>query len=164
METMTGRERIMTALRNGQPDRVPATPDISIMVPTRLTGKPSWEVEYNHNPSLQCAYFNAIKYFDLDGWLYNGRLQFRQKSEIHRRSEVISRDPDKWVVVTVISTHDGDLTSKSVYYRDNPWAFLEKPSSRSKRISRSSGTYFRRSSRATPLPIGSKRRKWVRWG
>ena len=59
METMTGRERIMTALRNGRPDRVPATPDISIMVPTRLTGRPSWEVEYNQNPSLQSAYIQA---------------------------------------------------------------------------------------------------------
>ena len=45
METMTGREEIMTALRNGTPDRVPATPDISIMIPCRLTGKPFWEIE-----------------------------------------------------------------------------------------------------------------------
>ncbi len=34
---MTPRERIMTALRGGQPDRVPATPDISVMIPARLT-------------------------------------------------------------------------------------------------------------------------------
>jgi len=52
MEAMTGRERIMAALRNQQPDRIPATPDISIMIPCRLTGKPFYEVEINENPSL----------------------------------------------------------------------------------------------------------------
>lgn len=30
MAAMTGRERIMTALRGGTPDRVPATPDENI--------------------------------------------------------------------------------------------------------------------------------------
>ena len=127
METMTGRERIMTALRNRQPDSVPATPDISIMVPTRLTGKPSWEVEYNQNPSLQSAYIRAARYFGIDGWLFNGRLTYEQKSALHRRSEVISRDADQWKVRTVISTPDGDLTSLIVYRRENPSASLEKP-------------------------------------
>ena len=76
MEMMTGRERIMTALRNGQPDRVPATPDISIMIPCRLTGKPFWEIEVNENPSLTLAYINAVKYFGIDGWMFNGIFGF----------------------------------------------------------------------------------------
>ena len=36
----------MTAMTNGIPDRVPATPDISNMIPARLTGKPFWELYY----------------------------------------------------------------------------------------------------------------------
>ena len=36
---MTGRERIMCALNHGTPDRVPATPDISIMIPTVMAAK-----------------------------------------------------------------------------------------------------------------------------
>jgi uroporphyrinogen decarboxylase len=127
METMTGRERIMTALRNRQPDRVPATPDISIMIPTKLTGKPSWEVEYNRNPSLQTAYINAAKYFGIDGWLYNGRLIYKQKSEVHQTTTIVHRDEEKWIARTVIGTPDGDMTSLTVYPKDNPSAFLEWP-------------------------------------
>ena len=67
MKIMTGKERIMTALNNRQPDRVPAIPDISTMIPARLTGKPSWEVEFNQNPSITGAYIDAVKYFEIDG-------------------------------------------------------------------------------------------------
>jgi len=37
----------MTALSNGQPDRVPATPDISIMILAVSPGKPFWDIEVN---------------------------------------------------------------------------------------------------------------------
>ena len=67
MKTMTGKERIMTALSNRQPDRVPATPDISTLIPCKLTGKPFWEVEYNENPPYQSAYIQAAKHFGVDG-------------------------------------------------------------------------------------------------
>ncbi len=127
METMTGRERIMTALSNRQPDRVPATPDISIMIPTRLTGQPSWEVEYNRNPSLQTAYINAARYFGIDGWLYNGRLIYRHKSEVHSTTTIIHRDEEKWIGREVISTPDGDLTSLILYPRSNPSVIMEYP-------------------------------------
>jgi len=82
METMTGRERIMTVLRNQQPDRVPATQDISIMIPCRLTGKPFWEIEVNENPSLTLAYIKAVEFFGIDGWMFNGTLDFKLKDEI----------------------------------------------------------------------------------
>jgi uroporphyrinogen decarboxylase len=127
MASMTPRERIKTALRNGQPDRVPATPDISIMIPTRLTGKPSWEVEYHRNPSLQSAYINAAKYFGIDGWLYNGRLQFKYKSEVTTSTRILSQDDDRWEVLHTTHTPAGDLDAVYVYPRDNPCAFLKRP-------------------------------------
>jgi len=127
MDAMSGKERIMTALRNKQPDRVPATPDISIMIPTKLTGKPSWEVEFNKNPSLQAAYINAAKHFGIDGWLYNGRLNFQFRSKVEYESKVISRSDEKWVVQTIIKTPDGDLTAVDVYPKDNPSTTIEKP-------------------------------------
>ena len=37
--TMTSRQRMLAAIRNEIPDRVPAAPDISNMVPTRLAGR-----------------------------------------------------------------------------------------------------------------------------
>lgn len=126
METMTGRERIMTALRNKQPDRVPATPDISIMIPCRLIGKPFWDIEVNENPSLTFAYINAVKYFGIDGWMFNGSLDFELKSKITSESKVIRRNKEKWVVRTVYHTPDGDLTQTMVSPRDNPSTMTEK--------------------------------------
>ncbi len=127
METMTGRERIMTALRNEQPDRVPVTPDISTMIPIKLTGKPFWEVEYNQNPSYMSAYVDAAKFFGIDGWLFDGGFAFHQKSKIEYQSEVVSRTEEKWEVRTVISTPDGDLTFLTVYPWDNSCTVTEKP-------------------------------------
>ena len=126
METMTGRERIMTALRNKQPDRVPATPDISIMIPCHLTGKSFWDIEVNENPSLTFAYINAVKYFGIDGWMFNGSLDFELKSKITSESKVIRRNKEKWVVRTVYHTPDGDLTQTMVSPRDNPSTMTEK--------------------------------------
>jgi uroporphyrinogen decarboxylase len=126
MESMTGRERIMTALWNRQPDRVPATPDISIMVPSRLTGKPFWEIEVNENPSLTFAYINAVNYFGIDGWMFNGTLNFVLKSKVTAEKTILERDPGKWVVRTIYHTPDGDLTETMVSPYDNPSTITEK--------------------------------------
>lgn len=126
MESMTGRERIMTALRNGQPDRVPATPDISIMIPSRLTGKPFWDIEVNENPSLTHAYIHAVKLLGIDGWMFNGSLDFKLKSDVSTEKEVIYRDAEKWIVRHVTHTPDGDLVQTQVSPCDNPSTMTEK--------------------------------------
>ncbi len=126
METMTGRERIMTALRGEQPDRVPATPDISIMIPCRLTGKPFWDIEVNENPSLTFAYINAVRYFGIDGWMFNGTLDFQLKSQVSTDKEIIWRDDEKWIVRYTTHTPDGDLTQVMYSPRDNPSTMVEK--------------------------------------
>ena len=41
---MTSRERLLTVLRGGIPDCVPVMPDLSNMIPARLTGKPFWDL------------------------------------------------------------------------------------------------------------------------
>jgi uroporphyrinogen decarboxylase len=123
---MTGRERIMTALRNQQPDRVPATPDISIMIPCRLTGKPFWEIEVNEDPSLTFAYINAVKNFGIDGWMFNGTLDFKLKSQVTTEKKVIQKQPDRWTVRFVTHTPDGDLTQTMVSPVDNPSTMTEK--------------------------------------
>ena len=41
---MTSRERLLTCLRGDIPDCVPVAPDVSNMVPARLTGKPFWQL------------------------------------------------------------------------------------------------------------------------
>ena len=63
---MTSRERLLTLLAGDVPDCVPVMPDISNMVPARLTGKPFWDLYLYNNPPIWHAYINAAKYFDLD--------------------------------------------------------------------------------------------------
>ena len=126
MQAMSGRERIMTALRNKQPDRVPATPDISIMIPTRLTGKPFWEVELNDNPSLTQAYINAVKYFGIDGWMFNGTLNYKIKSDVRYENKVIKQSKERYEMLTTLYTPDGDLTQRTILPFDNPSTAVEK--------------------------------------
>ncbi len=66
---MTSRERMLVAMRNKQPDMVPVAPDISNMIPARLTGKPFWDIYLYDNPPLWKAYIDAVRYFGFDGWL-----------------------------------------------------------------------------------------------
>lgn len=64
---MTKRERLLAVLHGQVPDCVPVCPDISNMVPCRLTGKPFWDIYLYKNPPLWKAYIDAVKHFDLDG-------------------------------------------------------------------------------------------------
>ena len=69
MKEMTPRERMLTAMRNQIPDRIPAAPDMSNMIPCRLTGKPFWDIYLYQDPPLWQAYIEAVKYFGFDGWM-----------------------------------------------------------------------------------------------
>jgi uroporphyrinogen decarboxylase len=68
---MTSRERMLTAMRNGQPDRIPVAPDFSNMIPCRLTGKAFWDIYLYQDPPLWRAYIDAVTYFGTDGWIYS---------------------------------------------------------------------------------------------
>lgn len=70
-KTMTSRERMLKAMRNQQPDRVPVAPDMSNMIPCRLTGKPFWDIYLYQDPPLWRAYMDAVRYFGTDGWVYS---------------------------------------------------------------------------------------------
>jgi len=116
----------MTALRNQQPDRVPATPDISIMIPCRLTGRPFWEIEVNENPSLTFAYINAVEFFGIDGWMFNGTLDFVPRYDIPSDRKILLQEPHKWIVQTTFHTPEGDLVQTMVSPHDNPSTMTEK--------------------------------------
>jgi len=64
---MSSRERFLTAMRGGTPDRVPCTPDFSNMIPCRLTGKPFWDIYLHNDPPLWQAYLDAADFFGIDG-------------------------------------------------------------------------------------------------
>ena len=60
---------MLVAMRNGQSDMVPVAPDMSNMIPCKLTGKPFWDIYLYQDPPLWQAYINAVRYFGFDGWL-----------------------------------------------------------------------------------------------
>ena len=63
---MTPRERLLTVLKGNIPDCVPVAPDISNMIPARLTGKPFWDLYLYNDPPIWQAYIDAAKHFNID--------------------------------------------------------------------------------------------------
>ena len=114
---MTGRERMLIAMQNGQPDRVPCAPDISTMIPERLTGKPFWEIELRGNPPLWKAYVDAVRYFGIDAWFIYGALNYiYADSQIHTTSSIVSQTEERLVMALTHSTPAGDLHGEMTYF------------------------------------------------
>ena len=63
---MTPRERLLTVLSGGIPDRVPVAPDFSNMIPARMTGKPFWDLYLYNDPPIWEAYIAAARHFGID--------------------------------------------------------------------------------------------------
>lgn len=63
---MTSRERLLTVLCGEIPDCVPVCPDMSNMIPARLTGKPFWDLYLYNDPPIWEAYVECAKHFDID--------------------------------------------------------------------------------------------------
>lgn len=126
-------------MRRHIPDRVPVSPDISNMIPARLTGKDFWELYLFNNPPLCVAYMDAVRKFGIDAWYLYGKMPgtrrdlfplpaaaydiggFLVHPDLVRRTLVDHRPRDVTEEV-VIETPLGELNSRMVYLRDNsPW-------------------------------------------
>jgi uroporphyrinogen decarboxylase len=118
---MTSKERMLVAMCGGKPDMVPVAPDISNMIPCRLTGKPFWDIYRHGNPPLWRAYLDAVRFFGMDGWHIYAGVQL--KTEGDRRewsSETISESEDRFVVRNTCKTPAGELWSETTYYIADP--------------------------------------------
>ncbi len=123
------RERMLTAMRLGQADCVPVCPDISNMIPCRLTGRPFWDVYLNERPSLYEAYREAVDYFGLDGWWtdYFSVARPRLRGAPTWRALPVEERDGRLVRRSVLETPAGTLTQETTYYAaDSPTA-TEKP-------------------------------------
>ena len=123
---MTGKERMLIAMQNGQPDRVPCAPDISIMVPARLTGKPFWEIEFYHNPPLWKSYVDAAKHFGIDLWSIWGWVNPHSRSEVTSSHRIVSRSAERMVVRYTHDTPAGRLESETTYFIADSCTATEK--------------------------------------
>lgn len=126
---MTGKERMMAAFHRKKADHVPACPDISVMVPAKLTGKPFYELfldgrEHNGwtSATYSEAYVNAVKYFGMDGWyIYGGLKEIKPAGRPDFVEKVFDHSEGK-VAKRICTTPLGDLTEEEIYYADNaPW-------------------------------------------
>lgn len=136
---LTSRQRMITAMRNKIPDRVPVSPDISNMIPARLTGKPFWEIYVYDNPNLGEAYMDAVRYYGMDGWfLYGGvvggntefplvqsdvEFLFYDNISVPKElvtKKIVSRDEEKLIEQWVVHTPLGDVEQSTAYYRFAP--------------------------------------------
>ena len=117
---MTPRERILTAMRLGIPDRVPVIPDISNMIPARLTGKPFWDIYLHNDPPLDEAYLAAVKHFGMDGWyIYDNATMFENP---RWKSRIIEKTGKEIRVERWIDTPFGRLEEIIAYpVNDPPW-------------------------------------------
>ncbi len=114
MKKMTSKERMMTALTCGVPDRVPVAPDFSCMIPCRLTGKPFWDVLLYQTPPLWEAYLNACDYYGTDAWFIYGGLELTTASRISYDSS-ITKENGRVYKKLITHTPEGDLSSTEVF-------------------------------------------------
>ena len=121
---LTGRERIMAALSGKTPDRVPATPDISIMIPTKLSGKAFYDpIDYT------TAYIRAARYFGIDGWMFNGNIAYKYDDtcrDVSYETKVVRNTHELKEYLTIMKTPEGELTSTTIAPRDVPATCTEK--------------------------------------
>ena len=126
MTKMTSRERMLTAMGGGIPDRCPVAPDISNMIPAKLTGRPFWDIYYRNDPPLWSAYLDALKRYKFDGWFIYGHLDLNHEHQIEASSEILEQNENRLVVRNTYRTPAGDLTDVILYPAADPPTLVEK--------------------------------------
>jgi len=105
---MTSRERLLTVLAGRIPDCVPVAPDMSYMIPARLTGKPFWDLHLYNDPPAWEAYVAAAGHFNIDS-LMDGYFPLRfaedTRGQPERETFIVERDERR--IVTQDSYRDG---------------------------------------------------------
>jgi uroporphyrinogen decarboxylase len=134
-QTMTGRERMLTAFRRAKADTVPVSPDISAMVPVRLSGKPFDEMFLDGKPhngyasaSVAQAYVDAVRYYGMDGWYIYGSMREispDDRPRWHSRLEQLPEGGQR--KYEIAQTPHGEVTRRALYpVSEPPWE-EEKP-------------------------------------
>jgi uroporphyrinogen decarboxylase len=124
---MTSRERMVAAFLNRQPDMVPVSPDMSNMIPARLTGKPFWGIYLYDDPPLASAYVEAVKHYGFDGWSDKGELTIIPRGEwVSTTDRILEQTHERIVVERIHHTPAGDLDEVIAFPRDVPPTKLRK--------------------------------------
>lgn len=122
---LTPKERILLAINNQIPDRVPVMPDFSNMIPCRLTGRPFWDIYLHRKPTISQAYADAVDYFGIDGW-FMGHVNMKKASKPEVTSSASPIINDRIHQTVVYRTAKGDLREIITYLSDDPPTKTEK--------------------------------------
>jgi uroporphyrinogen decarboxylase len=120
---MTSRQRLLATLHGELPDCVPVAPDISNMIPCRLTGRPYWDIYLYQDPPLWKAYLDAAKYFDIDAGieLYTVPPPFEEPQASPWQERIVGHHTAQAPVTRLFHTETGAWHPKvTVYWRDMP--------------------------------------------
>ncbi len=132
---LTGRQRMLAAYSCRQGDHVAVCPDLSNMVPVRLSGRPFDQMYLDGLPhegytsaSVAGAYVEAVKYFGFDGMYIYGSLPEIVPEEKPRWNEEVRRHPDGGKTTqSSLQTRHGVLSRATRYFPDEPPWDTEKP-------------------------------------
>lgn len=102
------KKRIMTALKNKQPDRVPVTLGLSEMVPVRKSGLSYIDYFWNENRDLVKDRCDVEKGYGADVFLHSAESPSPDDPEISVKAAVETRE--EVVYEETIHTRHGDLT------------------------------------------------------
>jgi hypothetical protein len=122
MASMTSRQRLLTAMRNETPDRVPVAPDISMYIPMRHSGctaQDFWMGTKTGIPHWQ-AYLDAADYYGLDAWtapVFGLPMLYEEAPIEWQHHSQIDPARDAMVSTATVRTPEGDLNQESVCYR-----------------------------------------------
>jgi len=108
--SVSPRERLLAVLHGQVPDCVPVCPDISNMVPARLTGKPFWEIYVHQDPPLWKAHIDAIKHFGFDGGF-----------EVYAFGDLFGDAECTWVDRIVDRRQDGSFVTQAYCEETDEW-------------------------------------------
>ncbi|MBN2413085.1 hypothetical protein JXQ31_15470 [candidate division KSB1 bacterium] len=131
---MTSKERLIIAMNCGQPDHVPVSPDISVMVPDKLDGRPFYDIHLDGREHFGWTsathgevYVRAVRHFDMDGfYMYGGLKQIKPQDRPEFEEEILDV-PEGKLVKRVCHTALGELTEQELFFADEPPWRSEKP-------------------------------------
>jgi uroporphyrinogen decarboxylase len=128
---MASRDRMLAAMRNEVPDRVPVAPDISTYIPMRHSGctpRDFWTGTKSGVPHWQ-AYLDAADYYGLDAWTapaFGLPLTHEEAPVEWTHHSEVNTQRDSLVTRATVRTPEGDLHQESVCYRGDQAATTQK--------------------------------------
>ncbi len=132
---MEPRQRMLTAFARKEPDHVPVSPDISAMVPIRLSGRPFDEMFLDGQPhngyasaSVAQAYVDACRYYGMDGWyIYGGIPEISSPDRPCWQTRYERLPQGGQMRYRAAQTPYGELSARTFYPTSEPEWEVEKP-------------------------------------